>query len=96
VATLDNIISLLEKWPVWKRITEAPDRIDRLESQIESLKAKLTKPPKARGEPCRKCGEHAARLKDTRGPMGDAPQRYVEETWACEACGGEDIKHVKI
>jgi predicted RNA-binding Zn-ribbon protein involved in translation (DUF1610 family) len=74
VATLDNILTLLDKWPRWKRMNEAPDRIDELIARIEHLEAALAKCP---AEGCPFCGERALRLDRVRGPSA---------WWKCENC----------
>ena len=53
MSTLDGILGLLNNWPAWKRITEAPERVDALESRVAALEDKLRLAP---GEACPKCG----------------------------------------
>lgn len=91
MATLDNILALLNKWPAWKRITESPDRLDQLESRVEQLERKLRREP---GEACPRCGERAVRVKEAKrdalfGDLG--ARKHVVE---CEECGFSDERLV--
>jgi hypothetical protein len=53
MAVLSEITELLKRWDVWKRVEEAPGRIDALEKRIAELEAKLQRAP---GEACPRCG----------------------------------------
>ncbi|KAG5716814.1 hypothetical protein E4T56_gene17452, partial [Termitomyces sp. T112] len=59
LAVLSDILALLDKWPLWKRMTEAPSRIDDLEKRLAALEAT---PKRAPGKTCKACGEPAMRL----------------------------------
>lgn len=59
MALLDNVLSALEKWPRWKRVSEAPERIDELERRVAVLEAALARCP---GEGCPHCGEREYRV----------------------------------
>jgi hypothetical protein len=85
MATLDNILALLDKWPRWKRINDMPDHLDGLLARMSALEERLTKAP---GLACKFCGEMASRLtKQARN--GDW------EEWACEKCGQTYTNHLK-
>jgi predicted RNA-binding Zn-ribbon protein involved in translation (DUF1610 family) len=86
MSTVDSILRLLEGWPAWKRITQAPDRVDALERRVAALEQRLDRVP---GEPCPKCGTRAMRATgETSDPtfavLGVRRVRYV-----CENCGYE-------
>ena len=84
MSTLDNILGLLNKWPTWKHITEAPDKIDALERRVAELEAALENCP-AKG--CPFCGKRAFRL-DVVDMQGQ------REVWKCGECGkSRDIRH---
>ena len=80
MAVLDNLVTLLRRWDVWKRIEETPDRIGALERRIDQLESALEKCP---AEGCPFCGERAFRLE-----VSDAARLGSHrEIWECEACG---------
>lgn len=89
MAVLSEILALLDKWPLWKRLKEAPDRLDELEQRLAALEVA---PRKAPGKPCKACGEPAMRLTSSEPDpiMGDLGAK--RETWTCGACAfAEDI-----
>lgn len=83
MAVLSDILALLDKWPLWKRMTEAPSRIDDLEKRLAALEAT---PKRAPGKTCKACGEPAMRLTASVADpiMGDLGAKV--ETWTCSAC----------
>jgi len=84
VATLENIITLLDKWPRWKRINDLPDQMDELLNRMAALEKRLEKRP---GEDCPYCGEAALRLTAQR-------MNGQWEVWTCQECGKEkNVRH---
>ena len=58
MSAVSDIIALLDRWPRWKAVTEAPDRIEALEKRVADLEAKLSaKPVQPSGPACPICGE---------------------------------------
>lgn len=53
MAVLKDILAILDKWPTWRRMTEAPDRIEKLEKRMSELEDHLSAKP--RGEMCPIC-----------------------------------------
>jgi hypothetical protein len=89
-AITGDLIALLDKIPIWKRVQEAPQRIDALEKRIADLEGRLAKAP---GEACPACGDWSFRMTSAvpvRGPMGQGGARDV--TKKCEVCGFEDTR----
>ena len=83
-STLESILTLLDKWPRWKRINELPDKADELNNRIEALEKRLEKRP---GEDCPYCGEPALRL--TWQGMNTQ-----WEKWTCGECGQtKEVRH---
>ena len=80
-STLESILTLLDKWPRWKRINELPDKADELNNRIEALEKRLEKRP---GEDCPYCGEPDLRL-DRQLMHGDM------EEWLCQSCGKKKV-----
>jgi hypothetical protein len=91
VAAFDNILSALREWRTWKRIEEAPDRIDSLERRIGELEGRLARAP---GEACPKCGALEFRVERTeRHPeLGEVGCRIHH--MKCGECGFADEKLV--
>lgn len=79
-----DILALLDKIPIWKRVQETPARVDELEKKIAALEARLARAP---GEACPKCGALAMRLTETGREMGSFPMTRRTDTWTCEDCG---------
>jgi hypothetical protein len=84
VSTLDSILSLLDKWPAWKRITQAPERVEALERRIAAIETKLQRAP---GDACRYCGAWAVRLVEERRDPIMGAAGVMRQTVRCEECG---------
>jgi hypothetical protein len=91
MAVLSEITELLKRWDVWRRVEEAPARIDALEKRVAELEARLQRAP---GEACPKCGALDYRVDKAAphqrfGGMG-ARVHHMK----CGACGFTDEKLV--
>lgn len=85
MSTVESILALLNKWPAWKRITAAPERIDALEKRVAALENMLQRAP---GEKCPGCGQLALRATGERpdpGPLGMVGSKFRD--YKCEHCG---------
>lgn len=87
MSLLTDMLAALDRWGEWKRMREAPDRIEELERRIAALEET---PRKAPGKHCPACGEPVMRrtsskLSRTKGHMG-----VRDEEWTCAACGEVD------
>jgi hypothetical protein len=91
MSTVDSILDLLNKWPKWKRITEAPDRVDELTRRLATLEGKLLRAP---GDACPKCGALDFRVESSkRHPMmGD--MGVIVRTMRCGDCSFKEEKTV--
>jgi hypothetical protein len=92
MTTLETILALLDRWPLWKKVTEAPARLDQLEKRITELEEKLKK---ARGRPaeaCPGCGEPKYRLKSSQPNKHFGQMGKVDRTYECEACGFSETR----
>lgn len=87
MSLLQDMLSALDRWGEWKRMREAPGRLDELEKRLAALE---TTPKKAPGRPCKQCGEPASRLTASKPDpiFGDLGGK--RETWTCGECGFAD------
>jgi hypothetical protein len=93
MSTLDSILSLLEKWPAWKRIKEAPTKIEQLEGRISELESKLRRAP---GEACPSCGAWEFRAIKSMPHHNPAFAHLgaVMRKMKCGQCGFEETTNV--
>jgi hypothetical protein len=89
---LDDILSALDRIPVWKRLQELPEEMDVLKAQVAVLEEKLG--AKWPADICRYCGERAARMTYS-SPQANA-DGIKSERWTCSACKKFETRHVKI
>jgi hypothetical protein len=91
MAVLGEIVEILKRWDVWRRVEAAPDRIDELEKRVADLETRLQRAP---GEACPSCGALDYRVeraeRDTQfGEMGG--RRHFLK---CGSCGFTDQRLV--
>lgn len=91
MAVLGEIVEILKRWDVWKRVEAAPGRIDVLEKRVADLEQKLMRTP---GQACPKCGALELRVEKSEphpefGTMG-ARIHHLK----CGACGFTDDKFI--
>jgi len=86
---LDDILKLLGRWGEWKRMREAPVRLDELQRQVDELKQKLSGPWPP--DVCRMCGEREARLRGS----NILEKGLIQEWWDCKACKRRDFRVFK-
>lgn len=90
MAVLGEVTELLRRWDVWKRVEDAPNRIDALEKRVVELESRLLRAP---GVACPKCGALEFRTTKTQplpGKLGElgAVYRFME----CGACNHTERK----
>jgi ribosomal protein L40E len=88
---LDDLLKMLDRWGEWKRMREAPARVDELQKRVEELEAKLG--GKYPADVCRMCGARAARLYGSR--IINHEGGVVAENWVCKECGAQDMRTVR-
>ena len=89
---IKDLLALLEEWPKWKRVRDAPEALDALSLRVLELEKKLARCP---GEACPHCGELEFRVEKS-GPAG----RYAmvgefEREKRCQKCGYSESRLVK-
>ncbi len=87
MAVLGEVVELLKRWDVWKRVEECPDRVDHLEARLAALEKKLARAP---GEACPKCGQLDFRTEKTTpdDTFGDLGNRHLK----CGECGYSETR----
>lgn len=86
---LTDVLAAFDRWGEWKRMREAPDRIDELEKRLAALEAGPT------GRECKACFKPAMRrskVEPLYGPLGRLGAK--QETWTCSECGDIDTEVV--
>jgi hypothetical protein len=89
MSVIDDVLKVLDRIPIWKRLQEVPSEVDELKAKVAALEEKLG--GKWPADVCRFCGERAARLGDSRWTMKD----MVKEDWDCAECGSTDSRYYK-
>jgi predicted nucleic-acid-binding Zn-ribbon protein len=92
MAVTGDILSILDKIPIWKRVQETPDRVDTLEKRVAELEDRLRRAP---GLACPKCGAYDFRTESSEafGLMGASTRRNMK----CGDCGYTEqrVEHSK-
>jgi len=78
-----DILALLDKIPIWKRVQETPARVDALEKRVADLEARLARAP---GEACPKCGALEFRTESAKPSRQFGDMGAVDRTLKCGAC----------
>lgn len=81
---VDETLKVLDRIPIWRRLSEVPAEIDVLKEKVAALEEKLN--GKWPGDVCRYCGSRAARLASP--PRG-------QENWKCDDCGQVDYRPIE-
>jgi ribosomal protein S27AE len=90
---LKDILELLDRWPSWKKIQAAPERIESLEKRVGELEHRLARCP---GEGCPKCGELTYRTISNHPVQAGGLGKFgvIARTMKCEKCGYTEAKTV--
>jgi hypothetical protein len=83
MSTVESILKLLEQVPAWKRVKDAADRIDGLESRIAELESRLRR---AAGEACPRCGALEYRVTASKPARIGGEMGVLERTKTCGEC----------
>jgi hypothetical protein len=80
---LKDILEILDRWPLWKRIQATPENLGALEKRVTELEKRLARCP---GEACPRCGELSYRAVSSQPHqmMGDVG--VVDRLMKCEKC----------
>ena len=89
MSTVESILKLLEKRPAWKRVMDAPERVDALEQRVADLENRLRRAP---GEACPRCGALEWRVAESTPSRQFGDMGGVERTMRCGECEFEEQK----
>lgn len=88
MSTLNELTALLEKIPLWKRITHLPEEVDSLKQRIAELEKRLA----GDGDFCPSCHQRTYKLTHSEPDkiFGDAG--VSKRTYLCSGCGFTESK----
>jgi hypothetical protein len=89
MAVLGELVEILKRWDVWKRVEEGPARIDELEKRVAELEQRLQRAP---GETCPKCGALAYRVDRAERHLAFGNMGGRIHHMKCQDCGFADEK----
>jgi C4-type Zn-finger protein len=88
---LKDILELLDRWPTWKKIQEAPEQIGILQKRVTELENKLARAP---GEACPSCGELEYRAASSTPHKRLGNMGVIERQMKCSKCGYSEKKTI--
>ena len=80
MSLLEDILTALDRIPIWKRLQGMPHEVDGLKQRIEQLEALVN--GKVAGAVCPFCGSRTFHLEHVE-------MHGNRETWKCDDCGKE-------
>jgi len=88
MSLVDDVLKVLDRIPIWKRLQQIPGEVDELKERIASLEERLGDkwPP----DVCKFCGTRALRLRATFA----ADKGKVRQQWQCGECTKTEIRIV--
>lgn len=82
------MLAALDRWAEWKRMREAPGRIDAAEQRLAELEALVN--GKVPGKHCPACGAPAMRRTSSEPDRQFGRMGGKREVWTCQDCGEID------
>lgn len=82
MSSIQGLLALLDKIPIWKQIKELPGRIEALERRVTDLEAK----PKTKGNRCPSCGEFSFIIIDSKPDNKFGDLGATRNTYECSEC----------
>jgi predicted RNA-binding Zn-ribbon protein involved in translation (DUF1610 family) len=89
---LEDVLSALERIPLWKRVSKLPGEYEALEMRVKALENRLSGP---KGLECPKCGEAKLMLQSSMShpTFGFAGTKL--DTYKCSSCGFDETRNRK-
>jgi uncharacterized protein with PIN domain len=88
MSTVNELLNLLDKIPLWKRITNLPKEIDLLNQRVALLEAKLS----GGGDICPSCKQPLFKLTDSEPDKIFGAAGVSKRTYLCSGCGFTESK----
>lgn len=83
MSMLEDVLKALDRFPLWKRLSEVPAEVDDLRQRLAAVEQKLGDkwPP----DVCKSCGERALRMiKSTQD----------HQVWTCSVCHNPETRRL--
>jgi ribosomal protein L37AE/L43A len=84
MALLEELNALLDRMPLWKRLSALPQKTDELEARIAALEAQLS--GKA-GPTCPVCNAPGFKRAGSKPDPAMGGLGFIQDSYVCEACG---------
>lgn len=91
MSTVSELSALLEKIPLWKRITHLPEEIDLLKQRITEMESRLS----GGDDICPRCKTRNFKLTDSVPDKDFGAVGVCIRTYQCSACGLLESKSVE-
>jgi len=88
LSAVNELLSLLDKIPIWKRISHLPDEVDALKQRIANLETMLS----GGGDLCPRCKKPTFNLTDSRPDETFGAVGVSKRTYLCSDCGFTESK----
>jgi hypothetical protein len=87
MGTIGEITTLLDKIPLWKRLTSMPKELEELQARVAALEAKLAP---ATGEACPMCDARTFKRASSAPHKIFGDMGMVTDRFRCSSCGHEE------
>lgn len=89
---LEDVLSALDRIPLWKRVSKLPSEYEALEARVKALEDRLSGP---KGLDCPKCGEPKLMLQSSapHPTFGFAGTKI--DTYKCSSCNFSETRNRK-
>ena len=88
MSTVSELLSLLEKIPLWKRIAHLPEEVDSLKQRITELEERLS----GGGDACPCCSQLTYKLTHSEPDEKFGALGVSKRTYLCSNCGFTESK----
>ena len=86
--SISDMLTLLDRIPLWGQLKALPNRVNELEKRIAELESK----PSSNDEICPKCKQKTFELISSQKDKTFGPLGVYERTYKCSSCGFEEAK----